>query len=109
MWTTDIADRGANMAYGIVLEFTGVEKSQYDAVNEKLGIDMTAGTGDFPFGLISHGAGPIADGWLVTEIWESKSAQQAFMGSRLAAALAAVGVPAPSRMTDSDLVSFQTP
>ena len=97
------------MAYAIVLEFTGVNQTQYDAVNEKLGINMAAGTGDFPFGLISHGAGPTADGWLVTEIWESKAAQQAFMGSRLAAALAAVGVPAPARMTDSDLVSLQTP
>ena len=29
------------MAYGIVLEFTDVEVKQYDAVNEKLGLDMS--------------------------------------------------------------------
>jgi hypothetical protein len=97
------------MAYGIVLEFNGIGREQYDAVNEKLGIDMTTGSGDFPFGLVSHGAGPIADGWLVTEIWESKAAQQAFMSTRLALALAAVGVPAPARLTDSELISFRTP
>jgi hypothetical protein len=97
------------MAYAIVLEFAAVTEQQYDAVNEKLGIDMAAGTGDFPFGLVSHGAGPTTDGWLVTEVWESKAAQQAFMSNRLAAALAATGVPAPSRMTESNLVSYHTP
>jgi hypothetical protein len=31
------------MAYAIVPEFTGVNQTRYDAVNEKLGIDMAAG------------------------------------------------------------------
>ena len=97
------------MAYGIVLEFTGVTRDQYDAVNDKLGIDMVSGTGDYPPGLISHGAGPTPDGWLVTEIWESKAAQETFMSSRLGAALATVGVPAPTHVGDSELVIFQTP
>jgi hypothetical protein len=97
------------MAYGIVLEFTGVEQEQYDAVNGKLGIDMKSGRGDWPAGLVSHAAGPTGDGWIVTEVWESKVLQQAFMSARLAAALAAAGVPAPNRLTESDLVAYQTP
>ena len=53
------------MPYGIVLEFDdAVDKAQYDAVNEKLGIDMAKGTGDWPAGLISHAGGTTADGLL---------------------------------------------
>jgi hypothetical protein len=97
------------MAYGIVLEFTNVDVKQYDAVNGKLGLDMSNGTGDWPEGLLSHAAGPLPTGWVVSEVWESKSAHEAFMAGRLGAALAAVGVPAPARVTDTDLVSFRTP
>jgi hypothetical protein len=97
------------MAYGIVLEFTDVDRKQYDAVNDKLGIDMASGTGDWPAGLLSHAAGPLPSGWIVSEIWESKSAHEGFMAGRLGAALAAVGVPAPTRVTDSDLVSYRAP
>jgi hypothetical protein len=97
------------MAYGIVLEFTDVDGKQYDAVNEKLGIDMASGKGDWPAGLLSHAAGPLPAGWIVSEIWESKSAQESFMAGRLGAALADAGVPAPTRVTDSELVSYRTP
>jgi hypothetical protein len=97
------------MAYGIVLVFDGVPESQYWAVNEKLGIKRD-GTGDWPDGLISHGGGPTANGgWVVTEIWSSKDAQEQFMTGRLGAALGAVGVPAPSQVIDSDLVNHQLP
>jgi len=98
------------MAYGIVLEFTNVGREQYDAVNQKLGIDSTSSESDWPAGLISHGAGPLpGGGWIVTEIWESKAAHEAFMGGRLGAALAAVGIPAPTRVTESDLLTHQLP
>jgi hypothetical protein len=45
----------------------------------------------------------------VSEIWESKSAQEGFMAGRLGAALADADVPAPTRVTDSELVSYRTP
>ena len=97
------------MPYAIVLEFDGVDRDQYDAVNDKLGIDMATGAGSFPVGLVSHAAGPIPGGWLVSEIWDSKAEQQAFMAARLGTALATAGVPRPTRVTDSELVSLQTP
>jgi hypothetical protein len=98
------------MSYGIVLEFNGVSQAQYDAINGKLGIDSVSGKGDWPPGLISHAAGPVAGGgWVVTEVWESKAAQEAFMSSRLGAELAAAGVPAPSHVIETDLVSYHTP
>jgi hypothetical protein len=98
------------MAYGIVLEFEGVDKAQYDAVNEKLGIDIAAGTGDWPQGLRSHAGGSTsATGFCVFEVWDSKAQQEAWIGGRLGAALGAVGVPAPSRVTEVDLVGVHIP
>jgi hypothetical protein len=98
------------MSYGIVLEFgKDVTKAQYDAVNEKLGIDPTAGTGDWPQGLRSHAGGTTPDGFIVFEVWDSKAEQEAFMGSRLGAALGAVGVSAPVRVVDVDLAGFAMP
>ena len=96
------------MSYGIVLAFEGVGSEQYWAVNEKLGINQD-GTGDWPAGIVSHAGGPTATGWLVTEIWNSKAEQEAFMGSRLGAALAEVGLPAPSQIIESELVNYQAP
>ena len=93
------------MAYAIVFEFgPEVDQKQYDAVNEKLGFDMQAGTGDLPQGLRAHAAGPLADGgWAVIELWDSKAAQESWFGGTLAGALSAVGVAAPTRLTDSEL------
>jgi hypothetical protein len=96
------------VAYGIVLEFADVDVRQYDAVNAKLGLDMETGSGEWLAGLLSHAAGPLPGGWIVSEVWESASAQQSFMAGRLVTALAAVGVPAPTRVTDSELVAYRT-
>ncbi len=96
------------MAYGIALVFDGVTADQYWAVNEKLGISAD-GTGDWPKGIRSHtgGATPTG-GWIVTEVWDSKADQEAFMASRLGAALGAVGLPAPVQIIEADLVNYQT-
>lgn len=96
------------MAYGIVLLFDGVTADQYWAVNERLGINPD-GSGDWPAGILSHAGGPTATGWVVSEVWSSKSDQEAFMGTRLGAALGAVGLPAPAQIIDSELVNYQTP
>jgi len=84
------------MANGLVLQFpVGVGESDYDAVNAKLNFNPRTGEGDWPAGLLSHSAGASEDGgWVVTEVWESKEAQGAFMGSRLGPSLA--GLPEPA-------------
>ena len=98
------------MTYGILLEFdTSIGKAQYDAVNEKLGLDPAKGTGDWPDGLITHAGGAISDGFIVYEVWESKAQQEAFMAGRLGAALGAVGVPQPRKVTEVDIVGYRTP
>ena len=96
------------MPYGIVLALDGVDEDQYWAVNEVLGINRD-GSGDWPAGLLSHTGGSTATGWVVAEVWNSKSDQEAFMASRLGAALVAVGVPAPTQIIEADLVNYQTP
>jgi hypothetical protein len=95
------------MPYGIVLLFDGVGADQYWAVNEKLGINPD-GSGDWPAGMVSHTGGPTATGWVVAEVWNTKADQEAFMGSRLGAALGAVGVPEPVQVIESDLANYHT-
>ena len=98
------------MAYGIVLEFGPTStKTQYDAVNEKLGIDMAKGTGDWPEGLRSHAGGTTPEGFCVFEVWDSKASQEAWMGGRLGAALGAVGVSQPTRVLELELTGFRAP
>jgi hypothetical protein len=95
------------MSYGIVLVFEGVGIDQYWAVNESLGIKPD-GSGDWPAGMLSHAGGPTATGLVVAEVWASKADQEAFMASRLGAALGAVGLPAPAQIIESELANYHT-
>ena len=98
------------MAYGIVLEFgKDVTKQQYDAVNERLGLNPASGSGDWPKGLKSHAGGTTPEGFCVFEVWDSKATQEAWMGGTLGAALGAIGVSAPTRVTELDITGFFAP
>ncbi|MBK5333354.1 MAG: hypothetical protein JJD93_15360 [Ilumatobacteraceae bacterium] len=92
------------MSYAIVLVFEGVSEADYWKVNETLGINRD-GSGDWPDGIKSHAAGPTPNGWVVVEKWESKAAQEAFMASRLGAAIAAAGLPAPAQVIETNTVN----
>jgi len=98
------------MADALIYEFDGVDKTQYDAVNEKLGLDPATGAGDWPAGLLSHIAGDADDGtFIVSEVWSSRAAQDEFMQAQLGAALADVGVPAPTKVRWVALIAHHTP
>jgi hypothetical protein len=91
--------KGGEMAEALILEFDGVGREQYDAVNAKLGIDQQTGQGDWPPGLIYHAGGAKAGGWVVFEVWESQEAQGRFMNDRLGRALQEGGITAaPTRV-----------
>jgi hypothetical protein len=91
----------------LILEFTGVSEAEYTAVNKQLGIDMHTGQGDWPAGMLSHAAGTADDGtFIVTEVWSSRAEQDAFMTSRLGAALAAGGVTSPPRIRWVPLLTY---
>jgi hypothetical protein len=82
------------MAAGLILRFpANVREQDYDAVNSQLRFDPRTGQGDWPAGLQSHSAGASDDGWVVTEVWDSKEAQAAFMESQLGPALSALPQP----------------
>ena len=94
------------MAYAVVLVFEGVTEDDYWTVNSNLGIGRD-GNGEYPPGLIVHAGAPTTGGWMVTEIWDSKDSQEAFMASRLGAALQQAGMPAPAQVIDGDTVNVQ--
>lgn len=82
------------MTAGLVLQFPpSVGEREYDAVNSQLRFNPRTGEGDSQAGLQAHSAGICADGLVVTEIWQSKEAQAAFMDSQLGPAMA--GLPQP--------------
>jgi hypothetical protein len=83
------------MADGLILEFEGFGKETYDRVNEILGIDMDAGEGDWPPGLVYHAAAARPGGFVIFEIWDSQADQERFMAERLGKALEQGGVDGP--------------
>ena len=98
------------MADGLILEFEGVGRQEYDAVNKRLGIDPEGGQGDWPAGLIFHAGGAKAGGWVVFEVWESRDAQEKFMNERLAQALQEGGVTGPpARVEWLELAAYESP
>ena len=97
------------MADAIILEFDGVGRDGYEAVNELLGLDAASGAGDWPEGMVSHTAGAKPGGWVVFEVWESKDAQAKFMNERLGRALQEGGVAPPTRVEWLDLAAHRNP
>ena len=83
------------MADGLILEFDDVGLEQYQAVNERLGVDMASGEGDWPDGLLYHAGGAKPGGWFVFEVWDSKDKQARFMADRLGQALKEGGIEGP--------------
>ena len=92
------------MSEGLILQFPGVGEREYDAVNAQLSFDPKTGRGDWPIGLMSHSAGASNGSWVVTEIWDSKASQAAFMHDQLGPALA--NMPEPT-VTWFDVVTSQ--
>ena len=70
------------MAIGIVFAANGVTQAQYEMAR-----DAVAPDNRLPSGMLSHNAGPTANGWCVVEIWESQEAAQAFFELKLGRAL----------------------
>jgi hypothetical protein len=98
------------MAHALILEFDGYERSHYEAVNERLGLDPVTGEGDWPEGLLSHTGALKSGGLAVFEVWESQEAQQRFMEERLGQALQEGGVAGPpARAEWMEVMAEHTP
>ena len=88
------------MAELLILEFSAPSAVDiYQRVNDLLGVDPAAGTGDWPAGLIDHHAGGEGETLVVVESWESREAQDEFMRTRLGPAFGQAQAPEPTRVT----------
>jgi hypothetical protein len=94
----------------LILEFSGVTEADYASISGHLGIDVHTGEGDWPPGLLSHAGGAGDDDtFIVTEVWNSRADQAAFLDSRLGAALAAGGVTTMPKVLWVPLMAYHTP
>ena len=94
----------------MILEFDGLTRTHYEAVNALLGIDVQTRGGDWPAGLLFHSGGAKAGGWVVFEVWESRDDQARFLNERLGAALQSAGVgKPPTRAEWLDIAAFGSP
>ena len=67
------------MAYGVVHQFKGGTKDQYEA---SIAAVHPAG-GSLPAGQVFHAAGPSADGWTIVAIHDSQASWESFRDSTL--------------------------
>jgi hypothetical protein len=98
------------MAELLILEFDGVNETDYARVNTHLGLDPETGAGDWPPGLITHLAGIREDGvGYVIEVSQSQQAQAEFMQSRLGPAMAAGGVTGTPNLSWARVIGHHNP
>jgi hypothetical protein len=67
------------MTYGVIQQFKGGTKQQYDA--SVAAVHPSDGT--LPGGQIYHAAGPSADGWTIFAVHDSKASWENFRDSTL--------------------------
>ena len=80
------------MAVGVLLEFPGVTREQY----EQLAQDMSQSGS--PEGNLIHVCGPTSDeGWRIVDVWESQEAFERFANELLIPRAQARGFPQPSK------------
>jgi hypothetical protein len=100
-------NRGTQMAYGVVHQFAGGTKEQYEA---SVGA-VHPSDGSLPEGQVFHAAGPSADGWTIVAIHNSKESWEQFrdttLGPKMAAGIAG-GFTAPPQETTFEVVSQTT-
>ena len=73
------------MAYGIVHNFPGGTKEQYEASIAA----VHPSDGSLPEGQLFHAAGPSADGWTIVAVHESQESWERFRDGTLIPALSA--------------------
>ncbi|MEA2510385.1 MAG: hypothetical protein QOG21_2467 [Actinomycetota bacterium] len=67
------------MAYGVVHQFTGATKEQYEASIAA----VHPGEGRLPEGQVFHAAGPSASGWTIVAIHDSQESWERFRDGTL--------------------------
>ncbi len=78
------------MAVGVLMEFPGVTREQYDQLVQDLDLSGP------PEGELIHVCGPTSDGgWRTVDVWESQEAFERFANELLIPRARALGFPQP--------------
>ena len=94
------------MAYGVVHQFAGGTKEQYEA-----SIGAVHPSDGLPAGQIYHVAGPSADGWTIVAIHDSQESWERFRDGTLVPAMQqgiAGGFVAPPQETTFEVYNHET-
>ena len=94
------------MAYGVVHQFPGATKEQYEA-----SIAVVHPAGGLPAGQRFHAAGPSADGWTIVAIHESQESWERFRDETLMPSMSQGiegGFPTPPQETAFPVHNQQT-
>jgi hypothetical protein len=78
------------MRHAFVMRFPGGTREQYDQVIEKMGLN-----GQSPENAVFHWAAITDDGIVVTDVWESAEAFEAFAQEKIGPLTAEAGLPEP--------------
>ena len=95
------------MAYGIVHNFPGGTKEQYEASIAA----VHPSDGGLPEGQLFHAAGPSADGWTIVAVHESQESWERFRDETLLPTMSAGiegGLPTPPQETAFPVHNQQT-
>jgi hypothetical protein len=80
------------VAVGVLMEFPGVTREQYDQLVQDLDLSGP------PEGELIHVCGPTSDGgWRTVDVWESQEAFERFANELLIPRARALGFPQPSK------------
>jgi hypothetical protein len=93
-------ERGSDdgVAFFQVVRLPGLDAAGFDAADAQIVIDDVS-----PEGLVFHIAGPVADGFLVADVWSSKSARDAFLESSIRPVMERTELAGPPSFDDSDV------
>jgi hypothetical protein len=81
------------MAIGVIFEFPGMTREQYEATSKKVWKGPGDKLADWPVeGVLAHMAGPMPKGWCVVDVWESEAAFARF-GKVLGPIMKEAGIP----------------
>lgn len=95
--------RGCIMATLVKTFLEGISADDYDKVQNLV---IESGT---PAGLLLHSAGPVSNGWLVVDVWETKAQFETFAGTVLGPKLASVGITVKPDQSFTELYNLWTP
>jgi hypothetical protein len=81
------------MAIGVVFEFPGMTREQYESTSKKVWKGRGRKLADWPVkGVLAHIAGPMPNGWRGVDVWASEAAFKRF-GKVLMPIMKESGIP----------------